>query len=561
MYSSRAIRAFERRLFELGCPARYSQRSVAELSEHFEDLIDARIEEGLAPATARSRASEELGDSTILAERLVVSFRQASWWGRHPIIGFCLMPPLALMLFLPATAFGLYGLFLVGNLFSRHAIPLNEFKSAVLMAPAAFAEWNTPLLSLLHSVPIAITTVLFCKLVARSGSGMKWLMVTCGVCSASGFFTWTGFSPSGFYLGYGSPAVHNWISAVIPLLFAASIFAWRKRRLALIGIPELEKEETLLDTGINRQGDARKDASHKARGPRLLLKEQWFTPTSAVAAATLVVSVLLIKFVFLHDKADHVRMEELRNQIWPAERKGAMDLLQIRQSIKETFGERIVPLRPFATATLTDPVCWFGQTNFATLEDLPRGLHTFAGVPFAISERVQLMGNRYKELSLAFPSAIKGIPINQKCRSLYLLHGASFVRTKIPSVPDEKRFIPVLPVYVTTNLPVARLVLHYADGQQAGIEIYSTQHLLDVWGPICTSEVPLRERCVSSPESELAWASSRVPNEKSERFNSVRLYKSRFENPRPDAEIVALDYVSTRTGTEAAPFLLGLTIE
>src|SRR6266850_1281893 len=116
MHSGREIRAFERRLFELGCPARYSQRSVAELAEHFEDLTRARIEDGLEPATARARAGEELGEPAILAERLVASFRQASWWGRHPVIAFCLLPPLALMIVLPATVLGLYGLFLLGNL-------------------------------------------------------------------------------------------------------------------------------------------------------------------------------------------------------------------------------------------------------------------------------------------------------------------------------------------------------------------------------------------------------------------------------------------------------------
>jgi hypothetical protein len=94
-------------------------------------------------------------------------------------------------------------------------------------------------------------------------------------------------------------------------------------------------------------------------------------------------------------------------------------------------------LQAFATALLTDPVCWFGETNFATLADLPRGLHTFAGVPFAISERVQLMGNGYKDLGVAFPSAIKGIPIDQKCSRLSILHGASFLRNKVASVHDE----------------------------------------------------------------------------------------------------------------------------
>jgi hypothetical protein len=559
MHSSRVIRAFERRLFELGCPARYSRRSVAELAEHFEDLTRARIEEGLEPATASARAGEGLGEPTILAERLVASFRRASWWGRHPIIGFCLLPPLALMLFLPATVLALFGLFLLGNLFSHHSVPLDEFKIAVETAPAAFDEWNDPLLCFIHSVPIAVTTILFCKLVARSASGSKWLLTTSAVCSATGFFTWTGFSPSGFYLGYGSPSVHNWISAAVPLFIATLILLWRRYRLALIGLPHEEMMGPLLESEINFREQVQNSPQPNIRRPWLLLKEQWFTPTSAVAAAVVVLSALFVKFIWLSDKVDHAKMETLRNRVWPAERKALLDLLQIRQSVKETIGEKTIPLQPFATAILTEPVCWFGKTNFATLADVPRGQHLFAGVPFAISERVQLMGNGCKDLGVAFPSAIKGIPINQKCSRLYILHGASFVRTKVPSVPDEQGFMPVLPAYETTNLPVARLVLHYADRRQAEIEVFSTQHLLDVWGPICASEVPVGERCVSSPGTELAWASCRIPQEKSEMLNSVRLYRSRFENPRPDAEIVALDYVSTRT--EAAPFLLGLTIE
>jgi hypothetical protein len=570
MHSGSVIRAFERQLFELGCPDRYSQRSAAELAEHFDDLTQARIDDGLAPEIASAQAAKELGLPAVLAEQLVDTFRQASWWGRHPVIGFCLLPPLALMVFLPATVLALYGLFLLGNLFSRHPIPVAEFKIAVATAPAAFANWNNPLLFFIHSVPIAITTILFCKLVVHSASGWKWLLTTCAVCSAAGFFTWTGFSQNGFYLGYGSPSVYNWVSAAVPLLIASLTFLWRKYRLALIGLPDPESLESLYVPRSSRRQEApfsspgkvyepNASAKRDIRRPRILLKGQWFTPTSAVASALVVLSVLLVKFILLNDKVDHAKMETLRNRIWPAERKAVLDLLQIRQSVKETAGEITIPLQPFTTAPLSEPVCCFGKTNFATLADLPRGLHQFAGVPFAIGDRVQLMGNGFKDLGIAFPSAIKGIPINQKCSRLYILHGASFVRTQVPSVPDEQGFMPVLPVYETTNLPVARLVLHYADSRQTEIAIFSTQHLLDVWGPICTSEVPLRERCVTSPGTELAWASSRVPEEKSEVFNSVRLYKSRFDNPRPDAEIITVDYVSTRT--DAAPFLLGLTIE
>jgi len=559
MHKSRAIRAFERRLFELGCPSSYAQRSVAELAEHVEDLTQARIEDGQETSSAQAMACEDLGQPTIIAERLVTSFRQASWWGRHPVIGFCLLPPLALMILLPATVLVLYGLFLFGNLFSLHSIPLDEFKRAVITAPAAFTEWYNPLLCFIHTIPIAITTIVFCTLVARSASGVKWLVVTCGVCSLSGFFTWTGFSPNGFYLGYGSPVAYNWISAAIPWLIAAGLFGWRKWQMKLICGVDSEEQEVFSETGVEFQTQGSKRSVQKVRRPQVLLKEEWFTPTSAVAAAIVVISFLVIKFFFLHDKADHAKLEKLRNQIWPAERQAVLDSLRVRQSLRETFSERTISLEPFATAELTDAVCWFGMTNFATLADLPRGLHTFAGVPFEINDRVQLMGNRYKDLGVAFPSAIKSIPIYQKCRSLYILHGASFVRTEVPSVPDKHGVMPVLPTYETTNQPVARLVLHYADHTDAKIEIFATQHLLDVWGPICQSEVPAYERGVSSPDSELAWASSCVPNEKSELLNSVRLYKTRFTNPRPDLEILTIDYVSTRT--EAAPFLLGLTIE
>src|SRR6266436_602917 len=305
MHSSRAIRDFERRLLELGCPARYAQRSIAELSEHFDDLTQARIDDGLDPEAASARAAEEFGQPAILAEQLVASFRQASWWGRHPVIGFCLFPPLALMLLLPATVLGLYSLFLLGNIFSRHPIPMNEFKAAVATTPTAFAEWDNPLMWLIHSVPIAVNTILFCKLVARSASGAKWLLTTCAVCSASGFFTWTGFSLSGFYLGYGSPSVHNWISAAVPLFIATIILLWRRYRLALIGLPHDESLEPLLESEIKFREQVQNGGQPNTRRPWLLLKEQWFTPTSAVAAAVIVLSVLFVKFIWLNDKIDH----------------------------------------------------------------------------------------------------------------------------------------------------------------------------------------------------------------------------------------------------------------
>lgn len=40
---------------------------------------------------------------------------------------------------------------------------------------------------------------------------------------------------------------------------------------------------------------------------------------------------------------------------------------------------------------------------------------------------------------------------------------------------------------------------------------------------------------------------------------SATLYRFRLKNPRPDVVITSLDFVST--GTQAAPFLLAITVE
>ena len=44
-----------------------------------------------------------------------------------------------------------------------------------------------------------------------------------------------------------------------------------------------------------------------------------------------------------------------------------------------------------------------------------------------------------------------------------------------------------------------------------------------------------------------------------EKGSTLRLYLSSYENPRPDVEVVSIDYVSAMT--QAAPFLVAMTIE
>jgi hypothetical protein len=106
---------------------------------------------------------------------------------------------------------------------------------------------------------------------------------------------------------------------------------------------------------------------------------------------------------------------------------------------------------------------------------------------------------------------------------------------------------------------VAKLVLHYSDGTQREIALVAGDHVLDWWGPIYRTGVAKTSCDPAAPGSELAWAGSNPRLKQQQPASSLRLYRSTFANPDPDKEIVTMDYVSTQT--DAAPFLVGLTVE
>jgi hypothetical protein len=151
------------------------------------------------------------------------------------------------------------------------------------------------------------------------------------------------------------------------------------------------------------------------------------------------------------------------------------------------------------------------------------------------------MGRKLLETNAAFPVCARNLEIARKCRRIHLLHGASGITPEM------------------AGTEIARLVVHYADGSQVRIPIVAGGNAQDWWGPIYETEAGKNGRNPSAAGSELAWAGGNpwINQEKPEQ--SLRLYKSTFENPRPGVEISAIDYVSTVT--IAAPFLVGLTVE
>src|ERR1700690_766269 len=93
------IEPLRRRLVELGCPMKQVRRLVREVADHREDLKHAAVAEGWSGADAEARANAQLGDPLALAEELMAALRRSTWWGRHYVVTFGLLPLLAYPVF------------------------------------------------------------------------------------------------------------------------------------------------------------------------------------------------------------------------------------------------------------------------------------------------------------------------------------------------------------------------------------------------------------------------------------------------------------------------------
>ena len=522
MPEAAVIAQFERRLVELGCPARRLAEKVRELAEHHEDLRHAALEEGLSEREAGVRADAQLGDPVVLAENALTLLRQSYWWGRHPIIGFCLLPLLG---FIPAWA-GCWAIlwgscWLLGRVFGPAYTIDQQMASAFTDDPALFKGYVTPANVGLTLGAVLAVVLAFSWLARRSAAGLKWMLTACAFCSLNSYFGFTDIQPHnvivGYWFGYGwrSP---QWIYAGIPLLVATAIFLGQRRR-----------ETRLAWVPMEPRSKCRRST------PRQSLNR---TPTYWVVTA---LTVVMLKFV-IAALADYstgkTRESELKARVWPAERAATLALLKTRQSTRVPGNEQTVNLKPCQNATLLDSTDGRADVKDNNLAQLPSGLRIFAGVPFDVEGKIQLLGEPLPKSQSKFPGRINGIPLGRKCARLYLLHGASALHT-----PGRK---------------IARLVLHYSNGSSADIGIVGGEHVLDWWGPIYNSDAG-DGRNTTSPDTELAWAGSNPWIKERAPDFSLRLYRTSFANPHPGLEIASLDYVSTLSG--AAPFLVGLTTE
>lgn len=172
----------------------------------------------------------------------------------------------------------------------------------------------------------------------------------------------------------------------------------------------------------------------------------------------------------------------------------------------------------------------YGNNDLAALGE---GRQILKKVPFEIHGVIQLQGAEWKRRGYNFPDSVEGIRVGSRCRRIHLLHANSAF--------DNLK-----------GTTVARLVLHYSDGDESHFDIRQGNEVLDWWGwPRAAVKRPTEANTVVS------WVGSNPPAE--HQGAQIRLFDTAFVNAHPEKEIQSMDYTSTMTAS--APFMVALTVE
>jgi hypothetical protein len=225
---SLALRQIERGLTELDCPPAQLRRHLRELAEHHEDLKRHALEEGLSEAAAEAQADELLGEPAALAAQLAAALRQSSWWGRHPFIGFCLLPPFVIFSLFLLTLYFDYGICYV-------SLPESQIGSLSEGGRGLkFCQW---LVTGNFYASMILTAALFAALARRTIAGIKWTLATCTACALPGAFFYITITPHNITLSLLNHL--QWTGLLLP--FAVGIGAWRRQRGSINALAPLPR--------------------------------------------------------------------------------------------------------------------------------------------------------------------------------------------------------------------------------------------------------------------------------------------------------------------------------
>ena len=205
---------------------------------------------------------------------------------------------------------------------------------------------------------------------------------------------------------------------------------------------------------------------------------------------------------------------------------------KIANRIMVAGGKRAVANHIATPVDLTDnygrPASAFeGSSSF--WGEVPWRFQVFHNVPLQIDGIMYLWGAGNAKAGAVFPEQILGIPVNQKCETLYVYHCTFFGSPK--------------------NTPVYDLVFRYEDGDSATNTIRYGVDTLDF-------NTPGGKKIVgpSGPNTKVAWVgSSFTPDGKHPLLFSLTAIK----NPQPSLKVTSIDLFSSKN--KSAGVILAMT--
>jgi serine/threonine protein kinase len=189
----------------------------------------------------------------------------------------------------------------------------------------------------------------------------------------------------------------------------------------------------------------------------------------------------------------------------------------------------LIDLSKFYNVSLDGNGTW--QLSPSSEHAIQKGPQRFGEVLFDVRGAVRLFSPHPSYAKMPFPQGVEGIEMSRKCRRLHFLH---FVFNSAP-----------------TGVKVATYRVHYRDGTIWEIPLKYGAHVR-TWAASTRSSADPRYD-LEATNSVLASMRTNVAG------IPVRLFRTAWDNPTPDAEVKTIDFISNMT--ECVPVLVSITAE
>jgi tetratricopeptide (TPR) repeat protein len=233
-------------------------------------------------------------------------------------------------------------------------------------------------------------------------------------------------------------------------------------------------------------------------------------------------------------------------------------------------------LSPYYTSTLDGATDKGRESPTAhNLAGLSSRVVRIDDIEFKVSGIVQLANRQMSNDGSAFPKSVEQIRVDRTFTKLHLFHGTVWpappgtaVARVVIRYPDgdyaerpivygvdvqELIYDPALGLYAAKAKPA------WITEERGLLALTAGKSRRAVWKPGATPDKDWRLIWYGSVENlHSLWGGMEADKSTMRRWGS-RLYRLKWTNPRPEAEVVSLDFVSTMSSS--APFLLAATTE